>query len=140
MEAEWQLFILINFMWVHMTIGITALVVFIILPLKYLFRRTRPIRNKSVSRYCNMRDRENGNPSFPSGDAAACAYFCSVYLYVFSTPWFLVICLPLCSLGRVYVHCHWLLDTVFGAIFGLVFAIFFYHETYFATFAMPLFN
>ena len=134
------MFILINFMWVHMTIGITALVVFIILPLKYLFRRTRPIRNKSVSRYCNMRDRENGNPSFPSGDAAACAYFCSVYLYVFSTPWFLVICLPLCSLGRVYVHCHWLLDTVFGAIFGLVFAIFFYHETYFATFAMPLFN
>merc|ERR1719223_1862809 len=123
-----------------MTIGITALVVFIILPLKYLFRRTRPIRNKSVSRYCNMRDRENGNPSFPSGDAAACAFFCGAYLYVFSTPWFMIICLPLCSLGRVYVHCHWLLDTVFGAIIGVVFASYFYQETYFATFAMPLFE
>lgn len=140
LQADWAIFNLCNFVWVHMTIGILAMVIFVITPLKFLFRRNRPVRNKQVRRYCNMRDRENGNPSFPSGDAAAAAFFGCAYLYVFQIPWIIVVCLPLCSLGRVYVHCHWFLDTVFGSIFGVVFASYFYHETYFATFAMPLFN
>lgn len=83
LEAKGQLYNLCNFMWVHMTLGIIAVTIFIIAPLKWLFMRTRPVRNKSVYRYCNMRDREVGNPSFPSGDACAGAFFCCIYLYVF---------------------------------------------------------
>ena len=68
-----------------------------------------------------MRDLEHGK-SMPSGDAAAAAYFCGMYFYLFDFPWLLP-CIVLCSLGRVYVHCHWFGDTVIGCLFGMLFTL-----------------
>ena len=68
-----------------------------------------------------MRDLEHGK-SMPSGDAAACALFSGFYLYVFDFPYMMIFILPLVSLGRVYVHCHWIADTIAGSILGNVFA------------------
>jgi membrane-associated phospholipid phosphatase len=86
-----------------------------------------------------MRDLEKGK-SMPSGDAAACAYFCGIYLLVFKFPMPMYFCVPLVALGRVYVHCHWLLDTFFGSILGYVFAYMIFSESYFGLIAMPLFR
>merc|ERR1712195_372628 len=57
----------------------------------------------------------------PSGDSMACAFFCSVYMYIFDCPLVLIIFLPMVCLGRVYVQCHWFSDTVAGSALGLVY-------------------
>ena len=48
-----------------------------------------------------MRDLEHGK-SMPSGDAAACAFFCGIYWYIFNCYWVLPIFLPMVCIGRVY--------------------------------------
>jgi membrane-associated phospholipid phosphatase len=91
-----------------------------------------------VFRFCNMRDLEHGK-SMPSGDAAAAAYFCAMYFYLFNFPWFLP-CIVLCSLGRVYVHCHWIGDTVIGSLIGLLFTWYWFSESSFGLLSLPLFK
>ena len=54
----------------------------------------------------------------PSGDSAICAYECTWLLIIFKMPLFIVFILPLCMLGRVYAHCHWFGDTIFGSLIG----------------------
>ena len=109
----------------YVTIALLVLVLILILPLKALFGRERPTRITSVFRFCNMRDLEHGK-AMPSGDAAAAAFFCGVYMVVFNHPWLLYLCLPLVALGRVYVHCHWIGDTVIGSILGLLVVQYFF--------------
>ena len=117
-------FMLANMMWFYMLITILAMVAVVILPSKALFGRERPTRVRKVFRFCNMRDLEHGK-SMPSGDAAACAFFCGIYFFVFGfTPILLMI--PLVSIGRVYVHCHWIGDTIVGSILGLIVCHFFF--------------
>ena len=126
-------------MWCYMTLQLFILVFVFILPLKALFKRERPTRIRKVRRLCNMRDLEHGK-SMPSGDAAACAFFCGIYWHIFEIHWLLLIALPLTSLGRVFTHCHWIGDTVAGSILGLVFVYFSYAPVYFKILATPLFN
>ena len=65
----------------------------------------------------NLRIAEEGTFSMPSGDSAAAALFCYLYFNVVGLHATYVI-LPLVMLGRVYYHCHWLGDTIMGAIVG----------------------
>ena len=102
------------FIVVYILVAILALCIFFILPLKKLFNRDRPTRILSVYRICNMRDLEHGK-AMPSGDAAAGAFFCGIYAYLFGLPFYAwAIFTILVSLGRVYVHCHWIGDTIAG--------------------------
>ena len=122
-------FMLANMMWFYMLITILAMVAVVILPSKALLGRERPTRVRKVFRFCNMRDLEHGK-SMPSGDAAACAFFCGIYFHVFGfAPVLLII--PLVSIGRVYVHCHWIGDTIVGSILGLIVSHFFFSQKYF---------
>ena len=66
-----------------------------------------------------MRIKEKGK-SMPSGDAAAATVCTGLYFYVFQFPWYMLICVPLASLGRVYVHCHWIGDTIVGFVIGFI--------------------
>ena len=129
---------LANFMWFYLTITILIMVVAVILPSKALLGRERPTRVKRVFRFCNMRDLEHGK-SMPSGDAAACAFFCGMYFFIFDfTPVLLII--PLVSIGRVYVHCHWIGDTIIGSILGFLVSYYFFSKEYFPMVAVPFYN
>ena len=111
-------------MFSYITLILTFLIVLLVLPLKALIGRERPTRITHVFRFCNMRDKEHGK-AMPSGDSAAGAYFLALYALVFSA-WPLIFFIPLVCLGRVYVHCHWIVDTVVGAILGYTIAIIFF--------------
>lgn len=130
---------LVLFLVTYVLITSLSMTCAIVLPLKALGGRERPIRVPTVHRYCNMRMLEHGK-SMPSGDAAACAFFMSVYLYMFGNPWPVLIVVPLVSLGRVYVHCHWIGDTVVGTMLGLSCAYLFWSKDFFGTLALPLFR
>ena len=71
-----------------------------------------------------MRNLEN-NHSFPSGDTAQAAnWVCFLALNVptfyesLGGIWFGIIYISLVALSRVYYHCHFFGDTIFGAILG----------------------
>ena len=124
---------------VYILVAILALCIFFILPLKKLFNRDRPTRILSVYRICNMRDLEHGK-AMPSGDAAAGAFFCGIYAYLFGLPFYAwAIFTILVSLGRVYVHCHWIGDTIAGSILGVAFTYFTFSEAYMGKLSYPLF-
>ena len=119
-------------------LGIAILTLVIVLPLKMIFDRERPTRILNVYRICNMRDLEHGK-SMPSGDAAAAAFFCGTYSFLFNFHWLSIIIVPLVCLGRVYVHCHWIGDTIIGSIIGFLFSFFCYRKESFAILAWPIF-
>ena len=96
------------------------------IPVKMMFGRERPAQIKSVRRICNMREREEGTKSMPSGDTTVGAFICGAYMLLFEFPWFYFIFVPLVCLSRVYVHCHWFGDVVAGAIVGTVFMLLFF--------------
>ena len=118
------------FMVIYQLVTCLGMTLVVTLPLKALCGRERPTRITSVYRYCNMRDREHGK-SMPSGDAAAAAFLMGIYLYLFGTVWPLLICLPLVSLGRVYVHCHWIGDTIVGGAMGVWICYYCYSPVFF---------
>ena len=103
----------------HMLLGTAIFVLLVILPIKYVSKRNRPQRLPAVKRYMNMRSRERNQPSFPSGDSFIAAYFFGIYFYVFAFPYFQYILLPIVCLGRVWMFCHWIGDTIVGSIMGL---------------------
>jgi membrane-associated phospholipid phosphatase len=86
---------------------------------KKIANRERPTNLLFLKRLLDMRSREHGK-AMPSGDTFAAAYFCVIYYYIFNAHPFIFVCIPLAALGRVYTHCHWLGDTLVGAILGLV--------------------
>lgn len=57
----------------------------------------------------------------PSGDSAFGAQFLAVVAFVFNQPWLLAFT-PVVMLGRIYFHCHWILDTIAGAGMGTTLA------------------
>ena len=125
------------FLMVFMTVMIFAIVFLIILPMKKIINRKRPNRIETVYRVLNMRDLEHGNASHPSGDTLACAYFLGCFFYIFDANWTIFIIVILCALGRVYVHCHWIGDTIVGGLLGMVMTYFVWADPYFATLAKP---
>lgn len=110
---------LVSFALLYTLITALAMTFVLVVPLKALGGRERPTRIPTVHRYCNMRILERGK-SMPSGDAAAAAFLMGLYLFLYGNPWPLLIVVPLVSLGRVYVHCHWIGDTVVGASIGIL--------------------
>ena len=85
--------------------------------LKYLIKRERPQRKLAVPRLSNLRDKEVGTYSMPSGDTSAAAVFCLINYLVMQMPAIYLI-LPLVALGRVYFQCHWFGDTIIGSFVG----------------------
>ena len=85
--------------------------------LKYSFRRQRPKNLPYTNRIRNLRNKEDGTFSMPSGDSAAAALFCYQYCTMMGLPAIYMI-LPLVCLGRVYYQCHWIGDTIAGSIVG----------------------
>ena len=128
------------FFLLYSTIACLMMIVLITVPLKMCFRRERPTRVKSVYRYCNMRDRERGSRSMPSGDANAAAFLTAMYGWLYGNPVPAIICIPMVSLGRVYVHCHWIGDTIIGSFLGLLISYYCYSPHYFGIISMPLFR
>ena len=86
-----------------------------------------------------MRSLEHGK-SMPSGDSTAAAYFTGIYLFTFGFPYITIVVLPLVMLARVYVFCHWIGDTLAGAMLGLTYVYFTFSTPYFTVIAYPLFN
>lgn len=124
----------------HMALGVAVFVLLVILPIKYLTKRNRPTRLPEIKRYLNMRKRERNQPAYPSGDAAIAAYFFGLYYYVFAFPYFQYLILPLVCLGRVWMFCHWLGDTLTGAILGLLMAMLWFSDPTFELISGPLFK
>lgn len=88
--------------------------------LKHFFKRNRPNIDVSFSktRFTNLRKKEL-NCSMPSGDSMQSANFSIIILFYFkSYCGFLFI--PLVMMGRIYYHCHYILDTVVGTVIGLI--------------------
>lgn len=125
------------FMWLY--VSLTSLfLIFVISLLKKVFGRERPTRIKEKYRLCNMRKLEH-HKSFPSGDASAAAFFLGIYVHVFGmNPIFMIIITLFVSLGRVYVFCHWIGDTVAGSILGSTVVYFLFSKAYFGSIAKPL--
>jgi len=84
-----------------------------------------------------MRKKEHGK-SMPSGDSASCAFMMTWILILFNQKWGLIFVLPMTMAGRVYVHCHWICDTIVGSIIGIASGIFFYRLM--PILGLPLFN
>lgn len=85
--------------------------------MKYTIRRERPKPRPEVSRFANLRVKENGTFSMPSGDSSAAAVFCFLVAVQLELP-AIYILMPLVMLGRVYYHCHYLGDTFVGLFVG----------------------
>ena len=85
--------------------------------MKYSFRRERPKKRTDTERWSDLRAKENGTYSMPSGDSSAAAVFCFVVACEMQLPWIYVL-MPLVMLGRVFYQCHWLGDTVIGLLVG----------------------
>ena len=85
--------------------------------LKFSFKRPRPEINENVKRRYNVRKKEN-NFSLPSGDSMQAANFAIIFLF-YSGSYIGFIILPFVMFARIFYFCHYLLDTVIGAIIGL---------------------
>lgn len=103
--------------------------------MKYTIKRERPKRRSDTTRISDLRVKENGTYSMPSGDSAAAAVFCVLVTHEMGMP-FIYILMPLVMMGRVYYQCHWFGDTVIGFIIGTFWGVM--GTSYFAE-MVPLF-
>ena len=86
--------------------------------LKYIIKRPRPEINKKPRRLYNLRKKEK-NFSMPSGDSIQAANFAIMALFYFKISFFGFILLPFVMFSRIFYFCHYLFDTIIGAIIGL---------------------
>ena len=86
--------------------------------LKYSLKRPRPEINKNVKRKYNFRDKET-NFSMPSGDSMQAANFAIICLFYLFGNYIGFIIIPLVIFARIFYFCHYLFDTIVGAIVGL---------------------
>ena len=55
----------------------------------------------------NLKHEKDGKgKSMPSGDACATVVCSGIFWKVFEFLWFMFLCVPMASLGRVYVFCY----------------------------------
>jgi membrane-associated phospholipid phosphatase len=73
-------------------------------------------------RISDLREKEEGTFSLPSGDSAACALMCFLYAHCMHV-YVIYLILPLVCMGRIYYHCHWIGDTILGSIIGTIWGI-----------------
>jgi membrane-associated phospholipid phosphatase len=86
--------------------------------LKYSLKRPRPEINKNVKRKYNFRDKET-NFSMPSGDSMQAANFAIICLFYLFENYIGFIIIPLVMFARIFYFCHYLFDTIVGAMVGL---------------------
>lgn len=86
--------------------------------LKYTIKRPRPEINEKVKRKYNVRKNET-NHSMPSGDSMQAGNFAIIILIYFKS-YFGFIIVPFVMFARIFYFCHYILDTVVGAIIGIV--------------------
>ena len=86
--------------------------------LKKLIRRDRP-PIAPTPRIHNLRLKEHGTLSMPSGDTTQAALW-SMLMTLFFHQWaYLGIIIPVVAFSRVYFKCHWVGDTLAGAGLGM---------------------
>lgn len=85
---------------------------------KHFFGRIRPDPSLLSRRIFEIRSQFT-NPAFPSGDTAQAAVFGTV-VYLLRRWILILIVIPWAAFGRVYYGCHWVGDTVAGALVGAV--------------------
>ena len=76
--------------------------------------------------------------SMPSGDTMCAGFFVGIYVILFKASPIVWICVPLVGLGRVYQHCHWIGDTIFGGIIGALCAYAFFESSNFHSIGIPI--
>ncbi|CAI2380375.1 unnamed protein product [Moneuplotes crassus] len=91
---------------------------------KFLYRE-RPNPGKTA-RLMELRWNEH-NGAFPSGDTLQSAMYVGYVLITFPASgsnsylqYILLAAVPLVAFSRIYYHCHWIGDTVVGAIVGFM--------------------
>ena len=85
--------------------------------LKYNLKRPRPEIKENVKRRYNIRKKET-NFSMPSGDSMQAGNFAIIALYYFGSNYGFIL-IPFVMFARIFYFCHYLLDTVVGAIVGI---------------------
>ena len=85
--------------------------------LKYTIKRPRPEINEKVKRKYNVRKKET-NHSMPSGDSMQAGNFAIIILFYFKSYYGFII-IPFVMFARIFYFCHYILDTVVGAIIGI---------------------
>lgn len=105
----------------------------VVLIAKHMHGRPRPVVHPPAKRMVDLRTKET-NCSFPSGDAAQGALFAFFlayhypYLYIALQEWvFILKFVAMVSIGRVFHHCHYFGDTLFGAFLGYLVAAGFWY-------------
>ena len=98
---------------------IHVLIIFLLtMILKCSIKRPRPEINEKVKRIYNVRKYE-ANHSMPSGDSMQAGNFAIIILIYFNS-YFGFIIIPFVMFARVFYFCHYILDTVVGAIIGII--------------------
>ena len=83
---------------------------------KHIIGRPRPNVRENIKRNFILRHKEK-NCSMPSGDAMQSANFAVILIYYFNC-YYGIILIPFVMISRVYYFCHYVSDTVVGAIAG----------------------
>ncbi len=97
-------------------VSVSSICVFL---LKRILRRPRPSLDMTVPRkyYIRWRIANSELESLPSGDTAVAAVFSTFFFWETGHVYFFICCC-LVAFARVYYHCHWVGDVVFGACLG----------------------
>ena len=85
---------------------------------KHIIGRPRPNAKENIKRNFILRHKET-NCSMPSGDAMQSANFAVILIYYFNC-YYGVLLIPFVMISRVYYFCHYVSDTIVGAIAGWV--------------------
>ena len=85
---------------------------------KHIIGRARPNVRENVKRNFILRHKEK-NCSMPSGDAMQSANFAVILIYYFNC-YYGILLIPFVMISRVYYFCHYVSDTVVGAIAGWI--------------------
>ena len=95
---------------------------------KGIIKRKRPVYattdflnapKHSHPRLVSMAHREIGNPAMPSADSTWGAIWCTLNILIYGSSLSFFV-LPMVMLGRVYFRCHWIGDTIVGALIGVL--------------------
>jgi len=84
----------------------------------------RPNYSKKSKRIFDLRRHEK-NCSMPSGDSFQAANFSIIIFFYFNSNIGFYI-LPFVMFARIYYYCHFLFDTIVGALLGLISSSFMY--------------
>ena len=83
----------------------------------YVIGRPRPDVPDNVHKMFNCRNKET-NCSMPSGDAMQAGNIAVVLLFYFGS-WIGFVFIPFVMFARIFYCCHYIMDTVVGAITGI---------------------